>query len=274
MIHVTSIRTVNINKYDKIYAIVRSLKSKNTGIKQLAELSPSWDLFKKYRSWVEKNEWNARTFQEKYVPQFVHELAANQDAAATLRILKGLDRDGKNIALVCFCVNEELCHRSIIAGILSVMGCNVKTDQNPVETYSQYYRAFHDASQKIELMNIQEQKRKELDNAIGMLNGCWNRIHVSDDPEEVRQLREAAYCYIHQAKKTRITLIELAKAGRLTLSSLKYANDLDFQSCMTVLKASSDANALRDFGMLAGQLIQVASNARLHKLEQRAATSL
>lgn len=48
-----------------------------------------------------------------------------------------LDRQGKRICMDCFCMDEALCHRSIIAGILQNADISV---HDVKDDYSQYGR--------------------------------------------------------------------------------------------------------------------------------------
>ena len=123
MITVTNIRNINYAVYDEVWAIVRSLK--NPGMmKHVSELSPSWNLFKMYLALREAGRWNAESFKNVYVPVFLQEM---QNATARKKIaeLIDLNRQGKRICLVCFCPDETLCHRSIVAGILQYSGIQV-----------------------------------------------------------------------------------------------------------------------------------------------------
>ena len=47
----------------------------------------------------------------------------------------------QNILLVCFCENEDLCHRSIIAGLLSGAGAEVQTSSG--HNYDKYWDMYH-----------------------------------------------------------------------------------------------------------------------------------
>lgn len=123
MITVTTIRSINYVDYDEVWAIVRSIK--NLGkMKHVPELSPSWNLFNTYLSLRNAGKWNTASFRNIYVPTFLQEM---QNAAACNKIteLIDLDRKGKRICLACFCPDETLCHRSIIAGILQNKGIQV-----------------------------------------------------------------------------------------------------------------------------------------------------
>ena len=141
MIYIKSIRNVKYDEHDEIWAIVRSMKNPNSHITQVAALSPTLNLFFKYRELAAKNAWNKDAFKNIYVPQFLQDLKANQqETYAMLNKLWDLDRQGKNICLVCFCPNETMCHRSIIAGLLQGVGCNVITETG--DDYTHYYKMF------------------------------------------------------------------------------------------------------------------------------------
>lgn len=124
MITVTDIRNVNDAAYDEVWAIVRSLKNPGK-MKHVPELSPSWDLFKSYMQLRDTKQWNADTFRNSYVPIFLKEMMGIE-ARKKLSELVELDKQGKRICLICFCRDETLCHRSIIAGILQYAGIQVQ----------------------------------------------------------------------------------------------------------------------------------------------------
>lgn len=138
MITISSISSIDYTEYDEIWAIVRSLRNPNPHIKQVADLSPSKDLFYKYLGWRNAGQWNKEKFQEHYVPQFMRELK-NPSAMRLLSKLWDMDKADKKICLACFCTDEELCHRSIIAGILQGSGCHVNGVKHD---YSNYYKSY------------------------------------------------------------------------------------------------------------------------------------
>lgn len=140
MILVKNIRDIEVGLCDETWAIVRSMKQKSQHIKQVVDLSPSWDLFKKYRDMSEKGEWGKEEFENIFVPQFLNELDTNVEAKNLLNYLYRADRDKKIIGLVCYCNDESTCHRSIIAGLLHGVGCSVKTEKGT--DYSRYYDMF------------------------------------------------------------------------------------------------------------------------------------
>lgn len=138
MITITNIRNVKPNQYDEVWAIVRSLKNKAQHIKHVPELSPSWDLFKQYLRLRDSGQWNAAAFKSIYVPAFLREMQAEQ-ARKKISELVELDRQGKKICLVCFCYDETLCHRSIIAGILQCMGVQVQGVKGDCSEYGRIF---------------------------------------------------------------------------------------------------------------------------------------
>ena len=69
MITITNIKNINYADYDEVWAIVRSLKNPGK-MKHVPELSPSWNLFKKYLNLRDTGKWNAAAFQNVYVPTF------------------------------------------------------------------------------------------------------------------------------------------------------------------------------------------------------------
>ena len=125
MIKTMSISRVRYAEFDEVWAIVRSMTHPSDKIRQVASLSPDWNLFKKYLKLKEDGNWNANSFDSIYRPQFLSQMASDAEAQKALETLKSLDAQGKHIALVCFCPNKDLCHRSLIAQILQSMGCNV-----------------------------------------------------------------------------------------------------------------------------------------------------
>lgn len=122
--------------FDETWAIVRSWKNNNHWMKHIPELSPSWGLFSTYRKLVSENNWNEQSFKNIYLPQFLKEMHS-KEATQKLNELYQLDKQGKSIALICFCKEEQLCHRSIVAGLLQGVKANVVVPSG--KNYSQYY---------------------------------------------------------------------------------------------------------------------------------------
>lgn len=125
MIITENIGNVQYNKYDQVWAIVRSLKVPEKSLIHVLELSPSPRLFEDYRRWLHEGEWNTQTFENLYKPCFLTQMATDPSAQSKLDELAALDAAGKSIALVCYCTDVNLCHRSLVAKILCNRGIPV-----------------------------------------------------------------------------------------------------------------------------------------------------
>lgn len=128
MIHVTNIRNMHPEQHDHAYVIVRSLKQPIKHTIQLPVLSPDKEIFWQFLNLQKQGKWNQETFDHWYTPAFLAQITNDENARDILRDILYLDKQGKDIVLACFCNNPNLCHRSIIAGILAENGGNVKTD--------------------------------------------------------------------------------------------------------------------------------------------------
>jgi len=122
------------------YAIIRSMTYPIANVAQLDVLSPSKDLFFWYRRMEKAGKWNRHAFDDEYVPRFLAEISSNPAARRTLNDLIRRSRDGEHIALACYCGNESMCHRSIVAGLFSGTGVDVRTDSG--RDYSAYYAQY------------------------------------------------------------------------------------------------------------------------------------
>ena len=141
MIIIDRISNINPGQCHETWAIVRSFKGTSPWIQQVADLSPSSALFHEYQTnWKPNGLWNQDTFQKLYVPSFLRQIAQDEQAIAKLNELWRKDKAGQTIGLVCFCTDETLCHRSIVAGILQGVGCNVITRTGA--DYSHYWTQF------------------------------------------------------------------------------------------------------------------------------------
>ena len=139
MIFIGRFNEVHRNEYDRTYAIVRNMKNPSDWIEQLQVLSPSKELFFRYLDLKKAGKWNADAFKNIYVPQFIAEMKSLAAREALKKLCED-DKAGKNVALVCFCPDETLCHRSIIAGMLQGVGADVRLASNM--DYSHYYAMY------------------------------------------------------------------------------------------------------------------------------------
>ena len=137
MLTVGSYQEMEQNKYDENWLIVREPDDLPAFAKHVPALSPSPNLFQKYREACQEKMFDQKFFNEVYVPQFVKELFENAEALALLQTLTDMSKT-KNIMLACYCETEGMCHRSIIAGILLGMGAEINTKQE----YLNYYKLY------------------------------------------------------------------------------------------------------------------------------------
>lgn len=138
MIDIKRINEVRQGEYDETWAIVRSMRNPSPWMRQVQELSPSSELFHAYLALRDAGRWNANAFRDIYVPRFLYQVKHDPAALRALNALYAADRrDGKRVALVCFCPDETTCHRSIVAGLLQGVGANVRTSSG--RDYGAYY---------------------------------------------------------------------------------------------------------------------------------------
>lgn len=109
-------------------------------VKVIRDLSPSKDLFSFYLGSKRRGDWNMDTFLQKYVPAFLNYINC-EDGRDRLNELWRLDKVKKSVLIVCSCQNESMCHRSILAGILASVGCDVQVQGN-VNDYLIYGKMF------------------------------------------------------------------------------------------------------------------------------------
>lgn len=131
-------------KYDKVYLIVRSIQEKSRNVLlgydnvfQRQELSPSWDLFRHYIGLSKSNQWNKEAFMNEYVPVFLREMINQRESLVNLYN----EAREKNIAIACFCQNEDMCHRSIVMGLIQG-AAKAKHDMSVADMttdYSEYF---------------------------------------------------------------------------------------------------------------------------------------
>ena len=139
MIRVSNIRNADTVNYDEVWVIMRSAKYASTGYRHVPQLSPSSFLFQKYLMMRDMGVWDIENFKGFYVPTFLREMHRS-DARYFLNCLWYLDSKGKNIQVCCSCVQEEVCHRSIVGGVLEGIGCNVVYDSG--NSYKFYYDSY------------------------------------------------------------------------------------------------------------------------------------
>jgi uncharacterized protein YeaO (DUF488 family) len=123
-------KSLRFAKYDKTKLIKKNYELlMQPNVKIISELSPSEGLFRYYLSCKEHKTWDEKRFKNKYVPWFLDSIN-NEDGRDRLNELWRLDKASKTVLLICTCQEENMCHRSILAGILASVGCNVQVQGN------------------------------------------------------------------------------------------------------------------------------------------------
>lgn len=134
------------NTYDKTKLNKRNYELlMRPNVKVIDDLSPSKELFTFYLSNKQRGTWDMDTFLKRYVPRFLKEINC-EDGRDRLNELWQLDRAGKTILIICTCQEENMCHRSILAGVLASVGCNVQ-----VEGDLSFYKAYGDMFKSLPL---------------------------------------------------------------------------------------------------------------------------
>ena len=143
MIEFLSLKELDVNKYDEVWLIVRSAKNcskllENAKVKQITELSPDFNLFKKYLDLKNAGKWNHQAFIDIYVPEFLKQI--QQDTKFADRLLELKANQNKKYALVCFCYDERECHRSIVAALCYINGIVVNTKYDINDYIKSYWK--------------------------------------------------------------------------------------------------------------------------------------
>lgn len=119
MISFGSFLDMKYDQYDEIWLVVRSLKSrpKAENVYWYPELSPSKNLFFRHLGWKKNGSWNRDKFDNEYVTQFLSDFKNNKEGRNYLNELykKGVK---SNILVVCYCKDENICHRRILKGLI------------------------------------------------------------------------------------------------------------------------------------------------------------
>lgn len=129
LLDVTNMNSAEIVNIKYKMFIVRSCKNdiyyRQKGWYIVPTLSPSPQLFQRYLSLRKDNNWNINTFNSIYVPQFKEQmkidLAMKRDLNAVLALLKA----GHDVAFMCYCQEDVMCHRYILGEAYKIRGIEV-----------------------------------------------------------------------------------------------------------------------------------------------------
>lgn len=126
-------------QYDDIWVVMLySPKDRPANFHHVRALAPSQALYNNFRIMKDMGEWNLHNFQTLYVPPYMSEITSNSYSKSQLESLIQLACEGRNIAIVCTCYYEELCHRSVLGGIVQATCPSIQV--NCERDYSHYWR--------------------------------------------------------------------------------------------------------------------------------------
>lgn len=146
MIQIMDIRNYKQHKYDEAWLIARSARYLKKGVTHMPELAPSWDLLAYRANLQDEGKWNDAVFQNVIAPRYLLEIIQNNKITyPLLNHLHKASKEGKRIALLCYCSEECRCHRSVLAGLLKGTGSIVLTDEGL--DYKQYYDLYNQLKQ-------------------------------------------------------------------------------------------------------------------------------
>lgn len=139
MIKIGYVQALHRYSFDRAYVVMRSPKNLSRPINGkdiiwLPELSPKKELFSDYLDWRRSGEWNEERFVSDYVPRFIKQLTEEEGQKALNQIMQESD-SGLTIYLLCSCLDEKTCHRSILAGYFQMAGC-----QTECRDYTGYFK--------------------------------------------------------------------------------------------------------------------------------------
>lgn len=89
-------------------------------------LAPSDELFRFYRKAKANGLWDESAFNDVFAPTYMGRLSSNGRCQDCLQRLVLKARRGSNIALVCFCQREHLCHRALIGGFIQCVAPDIE----------------------------------------------------------------------------------------------------------------------------------------------------
>lgn len=129
--------------------IARGTKALSTDMVHVPELAPSLKTFRMYQGLQEKGAWNKETFYRFYVPLYLKDLCRPNSHARLMHLVDCM-KAGGNVELLCYCYDEELCHRSIVGGIIQGMGFPVVAKDD----YSKFYNLWRQMREVAEFVPL------------------------------------------------------------------------------------------------------------------------
>lgn len=137
MIQISNFKDADVNRYDYCINIMLSKNFTKPGMLHFQQLAPRPELFKLYQKLKAAGEWSTTTFNDLYVPIFLERLCSEESRERLNWLYWMSTRNGASIQLCCSCYDEDICHRSIVGGVLEGVGATVLY-QTPT-SYIDYY---------------------------------------------------------------------------------------------------------------------------------------
>ena len=100
-------------------------------------------------------------------------------------------------------------------------------------------------------MTTMERNRNIRENNLDMITGCYNRLHVSYDPEERAKLLDAVPYYCKQIIAAQTAFADELKEKGMTMKNRPCQDFTDLQSVMRAIRATYDEDTI---GYLCGCL--------------------
>lgn len=140
MIQISNVRDADVNRYDYCVNIMLSKNFTKPGMLHFPELAPRPELFKLYQTLKAAGKWDRTSFNELYVPVFIERLCSKDSRSKLNWCYYMSERRGASIQLCCSCSIEDMCHRSVVGGVLEGVGASVMYEAP--NSYIDYYFMF------------------------------------------------------------------------------------------------------------------------------------
>ena len=129
LLDITNINNAKIVDIKYKFFIVRSCKNqlyyKNKGWYVTPTLSPSPQLFKKYLDLRAIGNWNINSYNNIYVPEFKKQMKLDIPMRNDLNAVLALLKAGHDVAFMCYCQEDIMCHRYILGDAYEIRGIEV-----------------------------------------------------------------------------------------------------------------------------------------------------
>lgn len=91
------------------------------------ELFPSVHVSEEADRYLKENPiWNEYVFRKVYLPNYLKSVNLEKGKKEITEIITHLNK-GENVYYACYCANEKICHRNIVAGIIKKQGFEVES---------------------------------------------------------------------------------------------------------------------------------------------------